>query len=75
MTEKTDHIEEVLAHQERQISDLSEMIIRQGRDIDALKSYLRKLEYKLDLLEDGDMEEDKPASLIEEAARNKPPHY
>ncbi len=65
MTDKsTGQIEETLAHQEQQINDLSEMIITQGRDIEALQKQLQKLEGKLEEA----AEDDQPAD-------QKPPHY
>lgn len=73
----TDHIEETLAHQEQQINDLSEMIIAQGKDIEALKLYIRDLKSKIEMLEDdaGETTDQKPLSVTEQAARDKPPHY
>ena len=60
-------IEEALAHQEQQIQDLSDIVIEQGKDIDALKKYIAKLEGKIEVLEDG--------SGAEAPANEKPPHY
>lgn len=71
-----DKIQETLAHQDRQINDLSDMVIAQGRDIDRLKKHIRTLENKIENLEDETAEgENKPLSVTEQAARDKPPHY
>ena len=61
---KIDNIEEALAHQEQQISDLSDMVIAQGQEISTLKKHIQKLEGKLE-----DMGEDAGP------ADQKPPHY
>lgn len=69
--EKITHIEEVLMHQEQQITALSEAMIRQWNEIDLLKKYIRKLE--------GDVanvtEATDRLSPTEQSARDKPPHY
>ncbi len=64
MTQEKDRIEETLAHQEQQINDLSEMLIAQNRDIEALQKKLEKLEGKIESAE----EDGQPAD-------QKPPHY
>lgn len=73
--ERLVEIEMKMAHQEQQIGDLSEVVLRQGREIDVLKAKLRIAEEKMaDMLErmpgDG-----KGLSPSEIAARDKPPHY
>ena len=76
MTDKFTPIEETLAHQDQQIQDLSEMLIAQGEEIKTLKREVKKIQGKM-----GDMEEaagaggDKPVSMIEQIAMDKPPHY
>lgn len=76
MTDKFTPIEETLAHQDQQIQDLSEMLIAQGDEITALKRQIEKLQGKM-----GDMEQnsgaggDKPMSVTEQAAMDRPPHY
>ncbi|HOO82177.1 MAG TPA: SlyX family protein [Alphaproteobacteria bacterium] len=67
-------VEETLAHQEQQINDLSDMVITQGRDIEALKKQIRKLQDKISSSAE-DNNNEKPLSATEYAARNKPPHY
>ena len=73
---KTNHIEETLAHQEQQIQDLGEMVNRQWQEIDLLKKQLEKTNAKLGVLEEtaGSSESD-GLSVTERAARDKPPHY
>lgn len=70
-------IEETLAHQEQQISELSEIVTRQWEEIELLKKQLARFKDKIEGLEDeinaGSGE--KGMSVTEIAARNKPPHY
>lgn len=69
-------IEEILAHQEQQINDLSEMLIAQGHDIAALKKHIHKLESKVNVMgEDSAADAGQGLSSIEQAAQDKPPHY
>lgn len=72
--QKLDHIEEILTHQEKQISDLNDMVTSQWSEIDLLKKQLEKTRAKLDVLEEtsGGSE---GLSVTDEAALNKPPHY
>lgn len=60
-------IQETLAHQEQQISDLSEMIIAQTEEIAALKKHIGKMAGKIESLEDD--------LASGPAADQKPPHY
>lgn len=76
MTSNLNHIEETLAHQERQIQDLSDTVSRQWTEIDLLKKHLRKLQDKIDMV--GQSVADAGSenlSVTEQAARDKPPHY
>lgn len=75
--EAEQRIEEALAYQDKQIQDLSDMIIAQGKDIAVLKKHIRTLEENIrDLEEDRDQKDgDKGLSVSDIAARNKPPHY
>ena len=68
--EKITSIEETLAHQEREIGTLNQMVTRQWAEIDLLKKQIRKLQESI--AETGDRENVTPA---EQAARDKPPHY
>ena len=60
-------IEETLAHQDQQISDLSEMIIAQNEEIAALRKQIAKMGGKIESLEDD--------LSGAPAADEKPPHY
>ena len=68
-------IQETLAHQEQQINDLSDMVIQQGKEITSLRQYIKRLEGKVEDLEQGKEGEGEAQSGIEFAAANKPPHY
>lgn len=69
-------IQETLAHHEHQISDLNDVIISQGEQIDLLKAYIKKLQNKIEELEHtGTKGNDKALSASEQALRDKPPHY
>ena len=72
-------IQETLAYQEQQISDLSEIVITQGKEIEDLKFYIKKLEHKIEVIEEDIAEESEDGnsglSVSEQAARDKPPHY
>lgn len=72
--DKFQAIEITLAHQERQINDLNEMINRQWKDIDQLRNLLQKTQDKLAVLEGGS-DEQSGLSTAEIAALEKPPHY
>jgi len=69
--EKITHIEEVLMHQEQQISDLSRMVTQQWDEIDLLKKYIRKLQG--DVTTVTEMAES--LSPSEQSVRDRPPHY
>ena len=72
--EKLEQIEITLAHQDRQIQDMSDMIIAQGKEIDRLKQHIVKTEAKLqDYIDSAN--EDSGLTPTEIAARDKPPHY
>jgi uncharacterized coiled-coil protein SlyX len=58
------NLQETVAHQEQQISDLSDMIITQGHEIDTLKKELLKLQGKVENIEESAPEADQ-----------RPPHY
>ena len=66
MTDKKfEKIEMVLAHQDRQIQDMSEMINAQWKQIEMLKRRLDMAQSKLSVLE----------SSAGDSSRDKPPHY
>jgi len=70
-------LEIMLAHQERQIQDLGEIVTRQWREIESLKKSLAKTEAKLGDLALAGQAQDGAAALstAEFAASEKPPHY
>lgn len=75
MTTDTDriiHMEATIAHQDRQIQDLSDMINAQWSEIERLKSRLERILSKIDTIESGTSEGN---TVTEMAALEKPPHY
>lgn len=72
--EKLAEIQEFLAHQDRQIQDLNEVVTAQAKEIDTLKKYIK---IKFDKIENNlqGINEENHKSVSEEAAANKPPHY
>lgn len=77
MDSKIEHIEITLAHQDRQIQDLSEMIAKQWAAIDRLTADLNRALAKLQAQESGAgaSEGTDHLSVSEMAALEKPPHY
>lgn len=74
--ENPTQIEEVLAHQEIQIQDMNEMIVKQWDEIDALKQEVKILRDKIGVLQyTSDQGEAEGLSVAEQALRDKPPHY
>lgn len=68
-------IETLLAHQEQQITDLSDMVIAQGKEIDTLKRRLEQTQSKLAKIEASAGEGHEALGVAEQAALDKPPHY
>ncbi len=70
-------LQETLAYQEQQISDLNEVVLTQGRDIDMLKSLIFHLRDKVTAMKEEaeSVENDSGLSVTERAGRDKPPHY
>ncbi len=70
-------LETMMAHQDKQIQELNDVVIVQGKEIDALKKYVQAQKSKLQELENniGELGNSEPLSATEEAALNKPPHY
>ncbi len=70
-------IETILAHQAKQIDDLSEMVYLQGQEISRLKNQMANTKQQLADIETGakDAKSEIGLSGIEIAALNKPPHY
>lgn len=77
MDSKIEQIEIALAHQDRQIQDLSDMITRQWAEIDRLRLELDRALAKLQAQEGGAAAGDgtEHLSVAEMAALEKPPHY
>lgn len=73
--DRLDHIETALAHQERQIQDLSDMIGQQWKHIEILTQRLEAAQGKLSLLESLDSDKTDALSVSDMAALEKPPHY
>ncbi len=67
-------LESLIAHQGKEIADLNEVVTVQASEIDALKKYVK---IKLDKIENNlqDLGQEDHASVTDEAAANKPPHY
>lgn len=69
-------IQVLLAHHERQIQDLSDIVTAQADEIAMLKARLERTNRKLLEVElsaaDGEKE---PLSVAAQALRDKPPHY
>ena len=68
MTDIT-HIEEMLAHQEQQISELNDIVTRQADKIDGLNLRLGRMRDKMNVIED--MAQSSGGEVIVD----KPPHY
>ncbi len=73
--ERLDKIEATIAHQERQILDLSDMITQQWKEIDILKLRLKKAQDRLSEMAPSQDSEREGLSVTEIAALDKPPHY
>ncbi len=71
--ERIIRIEMILAHQERQIQDLSEMIALQWQQIALLGRQLEMAQDRLGSL--GATDKTDTLSVAEMAALEKPPHY
>lgn len=67
-------LEMMIAHQDKQIQDLNDIVTKQWEEIDSLKRYMQLTKAKIQELEQniGPKEDMTPT---EEAAANKPPHY
>ena len=70
---KTVDLESMIAHQDKQIQELNEVVTAQAGEIDSLKKYVK---IKLDKIESNINDAGQEAmSVADEAAANKPPHY
>lgn len=69
-------IQTVLAHHERQIQDLSDIVTAQRQELDRLRALLEKTGRKMADLELSVAEgQGDRLSVTEQALRDKPPHY
>jgi len=75
--DRLNRIEIAIAHQAKQIEDLSDMTFHQGKEIERLKRQLDMTKQQLSDIESGtkDAKSEIGLSGIEIAALNKPPHY
>ncbi len=75
--DKLRSIEMALAHQAKQIEDLSDIAYNQGKEIARLNRQLEMTKQQLVDIESGskDAKSEIGLSGIEIAAMNKPPHY
>ena len=73
----TNDIEALIAHQDKQIQELSEIVTRQWEEIDALKKYMQLTKFKIQELENniGELGQGEGVSVSDAAAAEKPPHY
>ncbi len=60
VTERIENLETRLAHQEKTIGDLSEMVTLQWRKIEALERQFRHLNEEMQAMESGPVPVDKP---------------
>lgn len=73
---QNNHIEESLAHQDKQIQDLNDVVTKQWNEIDRLNKIVGRLSDKINEISiSSNEEENDNISVIDEAELNKPPHY
>lgn len=70
-------LESLIAHQDKQIQELNDVVTKQWQEIDALKKYMQMTKSKIQELENniGELGAGETISISDEAAANKPPHY
>ena len=70
-------LEALIAHQDKQIQELNDVVTKQWEEIDALKKYMQLTKSKIQELENniGELGQGEAMSVTDEAAANKPPHY
>lgn len=73
--EKINELEAMVAHQDVQIQDLSEIVTKQWSEIEALKRQLNHTFDKIKSMEDSIGQGSSAKSVSEMAASEKPPHY
>lgn len=75
-TDDLQQIQTLLAHHERQIQDLSDIVMAQRKELDGLRARLQKTTQKLADIEGSRAETGgEGLSVSEQALRDKPPHY
>ncbi len=77
LNNKLGDLEVLIAHQDKQIQELNEVVTLQWTEIDNLKKYVQRTKSKIEELENsiGELGQDSAMSVADEAAANKPPHY
>jgi uncharacterized coiled-coil protein SlyX len=75
--EEIEELQTLIAHQDRQIAELNDVVITQGKEIEALKKYMQLTKAKISELENNisELGSNEHISVTDEAAANKPPHY
>ena len=73
--ERFNKIEMLLAHHEKQLLDLHEVMTRQWAEIDGLKLRLKRTTEQLQQVDGGTDKSREGLSVSELAALDKPPHY
>lgn len=73
--DRLDKIETLLAHHERQLLDLHEVMTRQWGEIDRLNLLLMRAADQIRLMGGDDDKSREGLSVSELAALDKPPHY
>jgi len=68
-------IETTLAHHEQQIEQMNAVITDQWKEIEALKRQLSRAVDKIEQLRHDSSDGEEALSTLEQAARDRPPHY
>jgi len=76
-TNDISNLEMLIAHQDKQIQELNDVVTKQWTEIDGLKKYVQRTKSKIEELESsiGELGQESGMSVADEAAANKPPHY
>ncbi|MAS86987.1 MAG: slyX family protein [Micavibrio sp.] len=69
-------LEEIVAHQSKEIDELNEIVTTQWAEIEAMKKRLKDMDQRLQALRnDHYAAEEENLSVSEIAQRDRPPHY
>ena len=69
-------LEEMVAHQSKEIDELNEIVTTQWAEIEAMKKKINDMDQRLQALRnDHYAAEDENLSVSEIAQRDRPPHY